>query len=91
MKIGYCFHYEWIINPVLTAKREFDACFIFQAYDKYWPVEMVSDALKKGRLVQGPLRINPRNYEEAYIPHPVSNIFNLIMQNWNPVLKGHPF
>ena len=36
-------------------------------YEQFWPVEKVSAGLKRGELVKGVLRINPRNYEIAWV------------------------
>ena len=36
-------------------------------YEKYWSLEKVSSGLKRGELVKGVLRINPRNYEFAWV------------------------
>ena len=36
-------------------------------YEQFWPVEKVSAGLKRGELVKGVLRINPRNYELAWV------------------------
>lgn len=36
-------------------------------YEKYWSLENVSAGLKRGELVKGVLRINPRNYELAWV------------------------
>ncbi|XP_043558224.1 DIS3-like exonuclease 2 isoform X2 [Chiloscyllium plagiosum] len=33
----------------------------------------VSVGLKRGELIQGPLRINPKNYQEAFVPSPDGN------------------
>ena len=41
-------------------------------FDDYWDKERVQQGLKRGELVQGALRINPKNYMDAYVPHPVS-------------------
>ncbi|XP_039569717.1 DIS3-like exonuclease 2 isoform X2 [Passer montanus] len=40
---------------------------IFEAYESR---EDVSAGLKRGELIQGPLRINPKKYHEAFIPSP---------------------
>uniref|UniRef100_A0A8C5JAA0 CSD1 domain-containing protein n=1 Tax=Junco hyemalis TaxID=40217 RepID=A0A8C5JAA0_JUNHY len=40
---------------------------IFEAYASK---EDVSAGLKRGELIQGPLRINPKKYHEAFIPSP---------------------
>ncbi|CAL8343650.1 unnamed protein product [Merluccius merluccius] len=40
---------------------------VFEAYLSH---EDVSHGLKRGELLQGPLRINPKNYNDAFIPSP---------------------
>ena len=30
----------------------------------------VQEGLKRGQLIQGKIRINPKNFEDAYVPHP---------------------
>lgn len=39
-------------------------------YENYWSVDKVSAGLKRGELVKGVLRINPRNYEVAWVTVP---------------------
>ncbi|GFO10034.1 dis3-like exonuclease 2 [Plakobranchus ocellatus] len=39
-------------------------------FEPYWPLEAVNDGIKRGELIVGPIRINPKNYEDAYIPLP---------------------
>ncbi|XP_067140544.1 probable exosome complex exonuclease RRP44 isoform X2 [Centruroides vittatus] len=39
-------------------------------FDAYMPLCEVQQGLKKGELIEGVLRINPRNYEDAYISAP---------------------
>ncbi|XP_005997423.1 DIS3-like exonuclease 2 [Latimeria chalumnae] len=39
-------------------------------FESYMPVDVVSAGLKRGDLIQGSLRINPRKYHEAFIPSP---------------------
>lgn len=39
-------------------------------YEQFWPVEKVSAGLKRDELVKGVLRINPRNYEMAWVTVP---------------------
>ena len=39
-------------------------------YEQFWSVEKVSAGLKRGELVKGVLRINPRNYEIAWVTVP---------------------
>ncbi|XP_067851360.1 DIS3-like exonuclease 2 isoform X2 [Heptranchias perlo] len=42
-------------------------------FETYLPVNDVSAGLKRGELIQGPLRINPKKYHEAFIPSPDGN------------------
>ncbi|KAK3795592.1 hypothetical protein RRG08_010546 [Elysia crispata] len=39
-------------------------------FEPYWSAEAVGDGIKRGELIVGPIRINPKNYEDAYIPLP---------------------
>uniref|UniRef100_A0A8C5CAM0 DIS3-like exonuclease 2 n=1 Tax=Gadus morhua TaxID=8049 RepID=A0A8C5CAM0_GADMO len=41
-----------------------------QVFEAYMSHEVVSQGLKRGELLQGPLRINPKNYNDAFIPSP---------------------
>ncbi|XP_072543160.1 DIS3-like exonuclease 2 [Salminus brasiliensis] len=41
-----------------------------RVFEDYMTVRDVSDGLKRGELIQGPLRINPKKYHEAFIPSP---------------------
>lgn len=41
-----------------------------QVFEQYMSVEDVSVGLKRGELIQGVLRINPKKYKEAYVPSP---------------------
>uniref|UniRef100_A0A3B3VYR2 DIS3-like exonuclease 2 n=1 Tax=Poecilia latipinna TaxID=48699 RepID=A0A3B3VYR2_9TELE len=41
-----------------------------QVFESYMSLEEVSHGLKRGELHQGQLRINPKNYNEAFIPSP---------------------
>ncbi|KAF7652878.1 hypothetical protein LDENG_00091060 [Lucifuga dentata] len=41
-----------------------------QVFESYMSAEDVSHGLKTGELLQGPLRINPKKYHEAFIPAP---------------------
>ncbi|KAI3375239.1 hypothetical protein L3Q82_021745, partial [Scortum barcoo] len=41
-----------------------------QVFDSYMTSEEVSHGLKRGELIQGQLRINPKKYQEAFIPSP---------------------
>uniref|UniRef100_A0A669CY94 DIS3-like exonuclease 2 n=1 Tax=Oreochromis niloticus TaxID=8128 RepID=A0A669CY94_ORENI len=41
-----------------------------QVFDAYMTSEEVSHGLKRGELIQGQLRINPKKYNEAFVPSP---------------------
>ncbi|RVE61474.1 hypothetical protein OJAV_G00171020 [Oryzias javanicus] len=41
-----------------------------QIFEPYMTLEDVSHGLKRGELIQGQLRINPRKFHEAFIPSP---------------------
>ncbi|KAL5109094.1 DIS3-like exonuclease 2 [Taenia crassiceps] len=41
-----------------------------QKYEPYWDEVAVADGISSGQLLIGQLRINPRNYVDAYINHP---------------------
>lgn len=41
-----------------------------QVFEPYMTTEEVSHGLKRGELIQGQLRINPKKYHEAFIPSP---------------------
>lgn len=41
-----------------------------QVFEAYMTHEEVSQGLKRGELIQGPIRINPKKYHEAFIPSP---------------------
>uniref|UniRef100_A0A3B4B956 DIS3-like exonuclease 2 n=1 Tax=Periophthalmus magnuspinnatus TaxID=409849 RepID=A0A3B4B956_9GOBI len=41
-----------------------------QVFEPYMPVEEVSHGLKRGELIEGQLRINPKKYHEAFISCP---------------------
>ncbi|XP_054889759.1 DIS3-like exonuclease 2 [Poeciliopsis prolifica] len=41
-----------------------------EVFEAYMSLEEVSHGLKRGELYQGQLRINPKNYNEAFIPSP---------------------
>ncbi|XP_078063832.1 DIS3-like exonuclease 2 isoform X2 [Mustelus asterias] len=42
-------------------------------FENYLSSSDVSTGLKRGELIQGPLRINPKNYQEAFLPFPDGN------------------
>ena len=52
----------------------------FQPFEDYWSLEDVSDGLKREELHKGTIRINPRNFEEAYLDNPVSMLQKLQLQ-----------
>ncbi|VDK38202.1 unnamed protein product [Taenia asiatica] len=41
-----------------------------QKYEPYWDEVAVADGISSGQLLIGQLRINPKNYVDAYINHP---------------------
>ncbi|XP_064598861.1 DIS3-like exonuclease 2 [Liolophura sinensis] len=61
-----------------------------QMFTPHWTREMVSEGLKKGFLVEGTIRINPKNYEDAYIPGPdgISDIYISGFANRNRAMNG---
>ncbi|XP_063965858.1 DIS3-like exonuclease 2 [Lytechinus pictus] len=42
----------------------------FKPFNNYWIQEDVTKFMKQGKVVKGTLRINPKNFEEAYIDSP---------------------
>lgn len=40
-------------------------------FNSYMSLFQVQEKLKKGEVIEGVLRINPKNYEDAYISAPV--------------------
>ncbi|XP_076452005.1 DIS3-like exonuclease 2 [Babylonia areolata] len=59
-------------------------------FEPHWSMEKVSEGLKRGTLIQGPIRINPRNYEDAYVPLPdgTADIYISGMGDRNRALNG---
>ncbi|XP_014671211.1 PREDICTED: DIS3-like exonuclease 2 [Priapulus caudatus] len=59
-------------------------------YEPYWTTEAISHGIKRDELITGALRINPKNYEEAYITSPTggSDIAILGMRDRNRALNG---
>lgn len=43
-------------------------------YEKYWDSEQIEAGLASKTLCQGKLRINQRNYEDAFMNDPVSHL-----------------
>ena len=56
--------------------------FLLQAFEDYWSLEDVSDGLKREELHKGTIRINPRNFEEAYLDNPVSSMQTYPYVEW---------
>lgn len=59
-------------------------------YETYWSTEHVSQGLKQGILLQGEVRVNQKNYEEAYIslPDGGNDILILGLKDRNRALNG---
>lgn len=49
-----------------TPKKE-----VAKGFESYMMLDKVQQGLKKGELIEGVLRINPKNYQDAYISVPV--------------------
>ncbi|KAL8568097.1 hypothetical protein ACOMHN_000321 [Nucella lapillus] len=61
-----------------------------QVFEQYWSQEDVAAGLKRGTLIQGSIRINPKNYEDAYLPLPdgTADIYISGMTDRNRALNG---
>ncbi|KAM4727679.1 DIS3-like exonuclease 2 [Anableps anableps] len=59
-----------INSPGEKIKNKADRRSKKQVFESYMSFEEVSHGLKRGELYQGQLRINPKNYNEAFIPSP---------------------
>ncbi|CAN9503072.1 unnamed protein product [Ophioblennius macclurei] len=61
-----------------------------QVFESYMTHEDVSHGLKRGELIQGQLRINPKKYQEAFIPSPddTQDIFLEGIESRNRALNG---
>ncbi|GFV58149.1 DIS3-like exonuclease 2 [Trichonephila clavipes] len=59
-------------------------------FEPYIPLFQVQQGLKRGEFIEGALRINPRNYEDAYVNSPDGKMDIYIggMQNRNRALAG---
>lgn len=59
-------------------------------FEPYIPLFQVQQGLKRGEFIEGALRINPRNYEDAYVSSPDGKMDIYIggMQNRNRALNG---
>lgn len=61
-------HHTW--SPSLHSHKAKDR----PKYEAYMPLCEVQQALRKGQVVEGVLRINPRNYEDSFISAPDSQM-----------------
>lgn len=43
-------------------------------FEDHWPLELVRQSLASGQLIEGTIRVNPKNFEESFILHPVSQL-----------------
>ncbi|XP_050412584.1 uncharacterized protein LOC126827346 isoform X2 [Patella vulgata] len=59
-------------------------------FDPYWSKQDLADGLKRQELIEGPIRINPKNYEDAYVPLPNGScdIYICGMKSRNRALNG---
>ncbi|MED6260087.1 DIS3-like exonuclease 2 [Ataeniobius toweri] len=57
-------------SPDEKSKNKGDRRSKKRVFESYMSFEEVSHGLKRGELYQGQLRINPKNYNEAFIPSP---------------------
>uniref|UniRef100_A0A3Q2QXN8 DIS3-like exonuclease 2 n=1 Tax=Fundulus heteroclitus TaxID=8078 RepID=A0A3Q2QXN8_FUNHE len=57
-------------SPGERSKNKGDRRARKQVFESYMSLEEVSHGLKRGELYQGQLRINPKNYTEAFVPSP---------------------
>ncbi|XP_067950237.1 DIS3-like exonuclease 2 [Watersipora subatra] len=54
---------------------------------KYWSKAEVAEGLLEGTILEGPLRINPRNYRQCFIPH-TNNYIDVYVPWRNRALNG---
>ncbi|XP_071109120.1 DIS3-like exonuclease 2 isoform X1 [Haliotis cracherodii] len=59
-------------------------------FEHHLSKEEVADGLKRGTLIEGPIRVNQRNYSEAYVPLPdgTADIYISGLNNRNRALNG---
>ncbi|XP_041377898.1 DIS3-like exonuclease 2 [Gigantopelta aegis] len=59
-------------------------------FEPYWPRDKLSDGLKRGELIQGVIRVNPKNFEDSYVPLPdgSADIYIPGMRRRNRALNG---
>ena len=59
-------------------------------FEPYWTKQKASDALKRGEVIQGSLRINPKKYQQGYISSSDGKRDILVdgIQNRNRALEG---
>uniref|UniRef100_H2M031 DIS3-like exonuclease 2 n=1 Tax=Oryzias latipes TaxID=8090 RepID=H2M031_ORYLA len=67
-EIFFTFHYQ--LFPADKCKSKRGRGLKKQVFEPYMTLEDVSHGLKRGELIQGQLRINPKKYHEAFIPSP---------------------
>uniref|UniRef100_A0A8C7YA90 DIS3-like exonuclease 2 n=1 Tax=Oryzias sinensis TaxID=183150 RepID=A0A8C7YA90_9TELE len=77
-EIFFTFHYQ--LFPADKCKSKRGRGLKKQVFEPYMTVEDVSHGLKRGELIQGQLRINPKKYHEAFIPSPYDK--------WDIFLEG---
>eukprot|EP00118_Oscarella_pearsei_P013267 m.104452 g.104452 ORF g.104452 m.104452 type:complete len:776 (+) comp37204_c0_seq7:86-2413(+) len=61
-----------------------------EPFDPYWSEDAISDGLKRGQLLKGVLRINPKNYKDAFMPDPAGGLDIYMAGVWmrNRALNG---
>ncbi|XP_046571532.1 LOW QUALITY PROTEIN: DIS3-like exonuclease 2 [Haliotis rubra] len=59
-------------------------------FEPHLSKEEVADGLKRGTLIEGPIRVNQKNYSEAYVPLPdgTADIYISGLHNRNRALNG---
>ncbi|KAK6177447.1 hypothetical protein SNE40_015545 [Patella caerulea] len=59
-------------------------------FERYWSKQELADGLKRQELIEGQIRINPKNYEDAYVPLPDGScdIYICGMKSRNRALNG---
>ncbi|XP_029971606.1 DIS3-like exonuclease 2 isoform X2 [Salarias fasciatus] len=77
-------------SPAEKSKNKGGRASKKQVFESYMTAEEVSHGLKRGELIQGQLRINPKKYQEAFIPSPddTQDIFLEGIEARNRALNG---
>jgi DIS3-like exonuclease 2 len=59
-------------------------------YERYWNQPSVQQGLLAQQVIQGPIRINPIKYHDAYVPHPdnKSDVYVCGFNDRNGALNG---